>query len=214
MLKVQRYSSIFTPGVSAGRQEAGDAACIARLAAGAGKQRAVGGGVHAGGPHLLAVDQPAVHAVAHLAHRRGLHVGGVTAVVGFGQAEGDAGLEGQLAADELLFLCRGAEVAQHHDDGEVAHHRMLVLQVVEQAQALAGEVVADHAHPQVADLLAAEFLGQATCGRSRPCRRSSWPAAAAPPTRAAAGPGCRSRCAPIHGGGRRSARCRPAPAAA
>ena len=38
---------------------------------------------------------------------------------------------------------------------------MLVLQVVEQAQALARQVVADHRHPQVAAAVAAKFLGQA-----------------------------------------------------
>ena len=37
---------------------------------------------------------------------------------------------------------------------------MFVLQVVEQAQALGGQVLADHRHPQVGAALAAELAGQ------------------------------------------------------
>jgi hypothetical protein len=66
-------------------------------------------------------------------------------------------LEGQRALDEFVFLGLRAEVAQHHDERKVADHRMLVLQVVEQAQALGGEMVADDRHPQVVAVLPAEF---------------------------------------------------------
>src|SRR3546814_12534080 len=64
----------------------------------------MGRDVHAGDPHLAAVDPPAVDAVAGLAHRTGFHVGRVAAMVGFGQAEGGAAAPLEPAEDEFLLL--------------------------------------------------------------------------------------------------------------
>jgi hypothetical protein len=144
-----------------GHQEAGDPLGRAVLAAGAGEQGAVGGGVHAGGPHLLAVDPPAALAVVLLADGPGLHEGGVRTVVGLGQAEGRAeGVAVQHVGDQVL-LVGPAEVADHQHERIVADDRVLVLQVVEQAQALGRQVLADHRHPEVGAVLAAVFAGRA-----------------------------------------------------
>src|SRR5258705_6073439 len=71
-------------------QEAGDAPRVAVIAAGAGEQRAMGGDMHAGGPHLLAIDDPTRDAIAGHLHGAGFHVGRIRAMLGFGKAEGDA----------------------------------------------------------------------------------------------------------------------------
>ena len=74
------------PGRVRRRQEGGDPPTVAGLAAGAGEDQVVLRLVDPGVPRLLAVDDP----VVAVAHGRGLHVGGVGAVVGLGDAEGEA----------------------------------------------------------------------------------------------------------------------------
>ena len=118
----------------------------------------MGGDVHAGRPHLLAVDQPAINAVAGFRHGGGFHVGGVAAVIRLGQAEGGDAVAGKAAQDELLLLRFGAKAFEHGDKREIPHNAVFVLQIIVQAQALGGELVADHRHPQVAAVLAAIFL--------------------------------------------------------
>jgi hypothetical protein len=66
----------------------------------------------------------------------------------------------RVSGTALLLLLGRAEVAHHHHEREVADHRVLVLQVVVQAKALGGQVFADHRHPEVGAVLAAELLGQ------------------------------------------------------
>jgi hypothetical protein len=100
------------------------------------------------------------------------------------------------------------------DEREVADDRVLVLQVVVQAEALGGEMLADDRHPQVGAVLAAIFFRQPISASGRPCRPLLGFAQQLLPIRGAAGLHSRNRCAPIRGGDRRSARCRPAPAAA
>ncbi len=148
------------PRIIGGDQDAGDAAGVAVLAAGAAEQGAMGGHMHAGGPHLLAVDAPAGHAVPVLADGRRLHEGGVGAMIGLGQAEGDPPRAVEHTGDELLLLSRRAEVAEHDDEGVVGDDRVLGLLVVMQAQPLRRQMLPDHRHPQVGAVLAAEFLGQ------------------------------------------------------
>ena len=118
----------------------------------------MGGDVHAGRPHLLAVDQPAINAVAGFRHGGGFHVGGVAAVIRLGQAEGSDAVAGESSQDELLLLGFGPEAFEHGDEGEIAHDAVFILQIIVQAQALGGELVADHCHPQVGTILAAIFL--------------------------------------------------------
>ena len=64
-------------------KKAGDPAGIAILAAGAREHRAMRGDMHAGDPHLLAIDAPAGNPVTRLAHRPGFHPGGLFLMVGF-----------------------------------------------------------------------------------------------------------------------------------
>src|ERR1039458_4960128 len=52
------FPTLTPPGLRR-HQETGDAARVAVIARGAGEQRAMGRDMHAGGPHLLAVDDPA-----------------------------------------------------------------------------------------------------------------------------------------------------------
>src|SRR3546814_15108912 len=87
----------------------------------------MGRDVHAGDPHLAAVDPPAVDAVAGLAHRAGFHVGRVAAMVGFGQAEGGAAAPLAPAEDEFLpLLVARRGLFEHRAEGEMADCAMLV----------------------------------------------------------------------------------------
>ena len=100
---------------------------------------------------------PARDAVAGRRHRAGLHVGGVRAVVGLGQAEGDAVFAGDRAFDHRLLVVAAVAV-EHGDQRQIADDRMLVLQIVVQAEALGGEMLADHRHPEIGAVLAAIAL--------------------------------------------------------
>ena len=134
MLNVQRYSSTFTPGVCARHQECADPFRATGFAARAREHDAVSRDVHAGRPHLLAVDAPAVDALRVSRHRARFHMSRVGAVLRLGQSERDDDFAFEAAADELFFLRGAAEVAHHHDEGKVADHRMLVLQIVVQPE--------------------------------------------------------------------------------
>src|SRR3546814_16135704 len=85
-------------------EQAGDALCIAILAARPAKGRTMGRDVHAGDPHPAAVDPPAADAVAGPAPRPGFPVGRVAALVGYGPAEGGAASPPSPAPAEFLLL--------------------------------------------------------------------------------------------------------------
>ena len=102
---------------------------------------------------LCAVDDPLVAVL----HRRGLEERGVGPVVGLGQAEGEAAAAVEEAGHPLGLLGLGAVVAHHQHGREVADDRALVLQVVEQPEALGGEVLADDRHLEVGGVAAAEL---------------------------------------------------------
>ena len=140
-----------------GHEEAGDAVGIAGLAAGAGKNHVVGGPVHAGVEALGAADHPLIA----VAHRRGVEKGGVAAVLRLGQPEGHQVGAVKCAVDELGPLGVGALGQHHEDEREVADDRSLVLQVVVQAQASGGQVLADDGHIQVGSAPAADRLWKA-----------------------------------------------------
>ncbi len=129
------------------------------FAVGAREHDAVSRDVHAGRPHLLAVDAPAVDA-ARLGHRARLHMSRVGAVLRLGQSERNDDFAFEAAADELSFLRGAAEVAHHHDEREITDHRMLVLQIVVQAEALRREMLANHCHPQIRAAVAAILARQ------------------------------------------------------
>ena len=114
----------------------------------------MGRDMHAGGPHLLAVDDPALDVVAGRRHRAGFHVGGVRAMLGLGQAKGDAVFSGDRALDHRLLVVAAVAV-EHGHQRQIADDRMLVLQIVVQAEPLGGEMLADHRHPEIGAVLAA-----------------------------------------------------------
>ena len=59
----------------------------------------------------------------------------------------------------IIAFCSSRAVAvEHGDDRQIADDRMLVLQIVVQAEALGGKVLADHGHPEVGAVLAAVAL--------------------------------------------------------
>ena len=147
--------------VGVGRhQQRADAACRAVVTAGACKDDTVRGDVHAGGPHLLAVDAPAGTPVAGFRHGSCLHVRGVGAVLRLGQPEGQVHALVEHALNEFVALRGRAEVANGQHEGVVGDDRMLVLQVVVQPQPACREMLADNGHPEIAAVLAAELARQ------------------------------------------------------
>src|ERR1700722_5964908 len=90
------FLDLDAPGVRR-HQKAGDAARVAVIARGAREQRTMGRDMHAGGPHLLAIDHPSGNAVAGRLHCAGFHMGRVRAVLGLREAERDAMFSGSLA---------------------------------------------------------------------------------------------------------------------
>src|SRR5437764_310284 len=81
---------------------------IAWVAAGAGEDQVMRGGVHPGVPRLLAIEDPVVAGTA----RRGLHERGVRAVRGLGDAEREAPPARRQVLGPLGPLLRAA-VVQH-----------------------------------------------------------------------------------------------------
>ena len=159
MLNVHSHSSIFTPGASAGNDEAGDAVRVAILAGGAGEHHHVRGDMHARRPHLLAIEQPSRRAVPRVRHGAAFHEGGVRSVIGFGQAEGGAHFPAghACAIAGILFGC--GEGPEHDDERIVADDGVFVLKIVMQAKAFGGKVFADDGHGQMAAAAAAIFFG-------------------------------------------------------
>src|SRR6266851_4487531 len=143
-----------------GHEKARDALCVAITAAGAAEEGAVRGDMHTGGPHLLAVDAPAGDTVPGLPHRPGLHVRGIGAMMQLGQAKSNRPRAIERTFDELGPLGRRPEIAEHHHERVVRDDGVLALLIVVQTEALGGEVLADHCHPEVRSVLAAELLRQ------------------------------------------------------
>jgi len=138
-------------------EKAGNTPRIAVVARRARKRRAMGGDMHARGPHLLAVDDPAADAIARGLYGGRFHVGGVGAMVGLCQTEGDAVFAGERAFDHRLLVVAAIAI-QHRHQRKVADDGVFVLQVVVQAKSLGGEMLADHRHPEVRAVLAAVAL--------------------------------------------------------
>ena len=140
-------------GCIAGHQERGDAERLTGFPGGAGEHQIVSCPVHAGVPAFGAVDHPRVAVEAC----GGLQPGGITAVVGFGEAEGHRPLTGEHGLNPLGLLLLGAEPVHHDDLREVTDDGRLVLQIVVQAEALVRQVFPDHRHVQVGAVATAEF---------------------------------------------------------
>ena len=137
--------------------EAGDAGRVAVFPGRPCEDHHVGRHVHARCPHLLAVDEPARLAILVLANAGGLHEGGVRAVIGLGQSKARTHLAAQQLVGVALILSVGRELLEHQDERVVADDRVLGLQVIEQAKALGGQMLADHRHGQLAAALAAHL---------------------------------------------------------
>ena len=90
-------------------------------------------------------------------HRAGFHVRRVRAVLGLGQAKGDA-VFAVIEPSIIAFWSSRAVAVEHGDDRQIADDRMLVLQIVVQAEALGGKMLADHGHPEIGAVLAAIAL--------------------------------------------------------
>ena len=204
MLNVQRNSTISKPGLLVGTRNAVMPRPSPAFAARAGEDQVVRRGVDAGVPRLLAVDHPLVA----VAHRRRLHVRGVGAVRGLGDAEREPAPALGEVVDPLGLLLVGAVVDHQQQADVVADDRVLVLQVVVQPEALAGEVLADDRHAEVRAVLAAVLLREriaVVAGRVGAPPRLAQQRLPLLVRAARRGP---SRCARPRGGGRRSGCCR------
>ena len=116
--------------------------------------------MQSGVPHFLAIDQPTINTIAGARLGAGFHPCRIRAVVGLGQTKGHAVRAGQHAIDEHVLLFGRAEIAEHQHLREIADNRAFILQIIMQAQALFGEMLADHRHCQIRTVLPAIFLGQ------------------------------------------------------
>ena len=81
-------------------------------------------------------------------------------MIGFGQPERHPPFAREPAQDELFLLSGSAKMLEHRDEREVADNRMLVLQIVVQAQPHGRKPVADYRHPQVRSVPAAVLFGR------------------------------------------------------
>ena len=142
------------PGRVGRHEERRDPVTVAGRPARAGEDQVVLRLVDPGVPRLLAVDDP----VVAVADGGGLHVRGVGAVLGLGDPEGEAAAALGEVVDPLGLLLVGAVLQHQQQPDVVADDGVLVLQVVVQAEALGGEVLADHGHAEVGPVLAAVLL--------------------------------------------------------
>ena len=88
------------------------------------------------------------------------------------KAEREVTPPGGEVTDPVVFLLRAAVVQHQQQADVVAHDRVLVLQVAVQAEALAGQVLADDRHAQVgavpAAVLPRERVPVVACGVGPP----------------------------------------------
>lgn len=66
------------------------------------------------------------------------------------QAKCDSNFAFKRAPNEFFLLLLVAEVLQHDDLWEVTNNAVLVLEIIEQSQSLAGKMLSDDGHPQIA----------------------------------------------------------------
>src|SRR5579883_2378222 len=138
-----------------GHEKSGDPQGIAFLSRSPCEDKVDRRGVEPRVEALGTVDDP----VGALAPRVRLHPGGVRAVIGFGQAEGDALTPGDRILDERLLLGRAVFPEQMHH-GEVADDRAFILKIVVEAQPLMREMLADDGHGEIRAILSAQRLGE------------------------------------------------------
>ena len=156
MLKVQSISLDLEALGVGGRQKGGDALPVSGLAGGAGHDHVVLGLVNAGVPGLGTVDDPLVAVPIGI----GFHVGGVRAVLRLGDAEGKSAPTLCDVINPLGLLLFSAVQDHQQEAHVVADDGVLGLQIVVQAQALDGQMLADDGHAQVGAFAATVFLGR------------------------------------------------------
>ena len=152
MLNVHHMKSTEKPGVFVGTMKQLMPFALALVARGAREDHVVGGRVQAGVEALLAVDHPVVAVAARPSSRaRSRRCRGSGSV----SPKATRVLPVNMPSRNSRLLLLAAEALPHHDRREVADDRRLVLQVVVQAEALRGEVLADDRHRQVRAVAAA-----------------------------------------------------------
>src|SRR5215218_184430 len=144
------------PGAVRGDDERRDAPGLPRLSRRAGEHDRVLGEVHPAGKALGAVDHP----VAPVAGRSRLQPGGVAPMVRLREVEGELVPAGDRTVEEALLLLLGAELVEDQWEHEVADDGRLGLEVVVQAEALGGEVIANHGHAEVGPVESAHLPRQ------------------------------------------------------
>ena len=120
------------PGCIHGHQERGNTPGVTRIPGGTGHHQIRIRGVYTGIPGFFAIDKPLVP----VPHGFGFHMGGVGAVFRFGNAEGEAFAGIFHSFQPLGLLCLAAVFQQQQQADIVAHHGVLVLQIVVQPQSL------------------------------------------------------------------------------
>ena len=136
----------FDPRVIGRHQKAGDAARRAIVARGACKYHHMTGDMHARRPHFLAIDKPAIDAIAGFAHAARFHPRGIRAMRRFGKAKANAMRAAQHAVDKCVGLFGRAEITKHQNLGYIANNRAFVLQIIMQPQAFGGQMLPDYGH--------------------------------------------------------------------
>ena len=160
MLKVQRYSSTFTPGVALGTRNA--LMPFARPASPL---------VRANTTQCVATCMPVVHIFSPSMRQPStpLRVSRTARVSMCVASEPCCGsvspnatmtLPSRLPRMNCSFCAGAAEVAHHHDERKIADDRVLVLQIVVQPETLRREMLANHRHPQVRAAVAAVLARQ------------------------------------------------------
>ena len=86
--------------------------------------------MHAGRPHFFAIDEPAIDAIAGLAHAARFHPRGIRAMRRFGKPEANAVGATQHAVNECVRLFGRAEIPKHQNLGYIANNRAFILQII------------------------------------------------------------------------------------
>ena len=148
------------PRIIGRHQKARNAFGRAVIARSAGKQHDMARHMHAGGPHFLAIQQPAIDPVTGFAHAARFHPSRIRAMVGFGQAETNAMGAGQHAIDKFIGLLGRAEIAKHQHLRKIADNRTFILQIIMQPQAFMRQMLANARHRQIGAVGTAIFFRQ------------------------------------------------------
>lgn len=155
----------FHPGRIPRHDETGNATDIPILSRRPRKDEAMRRVMHARLPFLPSINPPPILTVPRLPHCSRPHVRGIAAMTRLRQSKGDPDVTRQPSPDELLLLALVPKVLHHDHIREVAHDRMLRLQVVEEPQALGRKMLPDDRHPEIralrrAVVAASVLLGQ------------------------------------------------------